>query len=942
MLKGGVPMRTIALKGISLVFAVLFAISALISVTYAWDNEQQVVNNIYGTKTKFNRVELVKLEKSEDATSDEFTIPNTAFYLFKANGDQIGGRYVTDENGKINVSLPAGNYYFEEASPAVGYTYDTDENGKHITKYEFSVKDDYELIKVKAYNIRVKGDLLIRKTVKNTDNSPLTDIQKKTEFTFTVTFSDNGSYAYRIDNGENKMLKSGDTLRLCDSETAVFENIPVGVLYNVTETPVKGYICESTGHRGNITENNSVANFVNRCDIDKMGSLTVSKKAVGSDDLNKEFTFTAKIGNITEVFTLKSGITKTFSGIPLGTKFTVSEEDADKYISTVKEYNGQIVNKETIFLQFNNIYQPSSTEEFGSLTVKKEVAEYDNSKDNKEKENTAEVDTDEEKIDLNKRFTFEVVFDDGKNKPQTQKFTLKAGESKTFKNLPKGIFYTVKETNVNDCLPIFNDISGVIAGGYTAEVTFKNIIPQKPETPKLTKLKVTKHLNGDLLDTDKSKAFAMTLLIDGKATEFLLKANETAEFEIPVGAVYELQEQNCFDDGFSQSVEKGSGIATEETVSITVTNTYAKEPRIEIKGTKSWKMGEYDNVKLPKEITVQLKNGDLLLEEKIVTSDENGEWSYSFVVPKYNADGTEAEYKIEELPITFYRASYDGYNIINTYVAPFEVELPDIVKKIKGENAPKTNFEFLFKGKANAPMPDGSNGNQKILKINGEGKTEVGKITFTEPGEYVYTVYELSGNESGWKYDTANYTITFILSDNGHNLSCKQTILKNDTETDSIVFVNTFDESELSQNIKITGTKTWIHGDNPEANRPESIIVYVYGDGELVAQRLVTAADNWKYSFDLPRRNENGDTIKYTIDESEVENYSKQISGYDLINTYDKAPTESQPNSNGNDSSGSRPSQTGDSRNPTLWIALMLLSLVMIVVTTYLGKKQKS
>lgn len=925
-------MKKFALKYTTLLFSVLFAISAFISVTYAWKNEQQVTNNLYGTKTKFNSVELIKLEKSEKADSDEIAIPETAFYLFKANGAQIGGRYVTDKNGKINVSLPAGNYYFEEVSPAVGYTYDKDKSGNIISKYEFSVKDDDAKVVVKAYNTRVTGDLLIRKTVKNTDNSPLTDIQKKTDFTFTVTFSDSGSYSYSIDDGEENTLKSGEVLKLRDGQTASFKNIPVGVLYNVTEASVEGYVCSSTGHRGNISDTQSVADFVNTCDVDKMGKLTVTKKAEGnSKDLDREFKFTAKIGNITEEFTLKSGKLKTFDGIPIGTKFVVTEQNDDDYISAQKEYSGHIVDSNTVLLPFNNIYEAETSEKFGSLTVKKIV------------EGNADTENDdaEKGTDMEKEFGFKIVFDDGKNKPQTKTFTLKAGEEKTFENLPSNMKYTIEETDANDYLQIFDSVSGVIAGGYTAEVKFVNVEPKESDMPKSTKLTVTKHLSGELLDAHKSKEFSMTLLVNDETFDFKLKADETMTFEIPVGVAYELIEHNYFADGFSQTVENGYGISTEETVEIIVTNTYAGEPRIEINGEKTWELGGYD-VKLPENVTVQLKNGDLLLEEKTVIPDDDGNWKYTFVAPKYNSDGSEAEYTVEELPITGYRASYDGYDILNTYVAPLKVEIPAVTKAIEGDNAPKTDFEFLFKGKPNAPMPDGSDGSQKLLKISGEGMAEVGTITFTEAGEYTYTVYELSGNESGWKYDTSIYTITFELTENEHTLSCKQTIMKNNEQADSVVFTNKFDESKLGTNVKVSGTKTWIHGDNPESQRPESIIVFVYGDGELVAQRLVTAADNWKYSFDLPRKNADGETIKYTVDEAEVEDYTKQISGYDLINTYDGKPVESQPNSSGTDSSGSGPSQTGDNRNPTFWIVLMLLSLIVIVVTAYFGKRQKS
>ena len=46
-------------------------------------------------------------------------------------------------------------------------------------------------------------------------------------------------------------------------------------------------------------------------------------------------------------------------------------------------------------------------------------------------------------------------------------------------------------------------------------------------------------------------------------------------------------------------------------------------------------------------------------------------------------------------------------------------------------------------------------------------------------------------------------------------------------------------------------------------------------------------ADGWKYSFTgLAKYDDNKQEIKYTVDESEVEKYTKQINGYDIVNTY--------------------------------------------------------
>lgn len=1100
------------LRLIAFLCALIFLFSAFMTGTYAWQSEQKVLNNMYGAKDVMVPVELVKLEKTADGTETEKPIANTVFYLYRESGTQIGGRYVTDDNGKISILLPAGDYYFEEVSPSIGYTYDTDTNGNSVTRYYFAVVEQEETITVKAYNKCLNGNLQIRKTVENTDGAPLSETQQKTAFEFTVTFSDGGTYSYKIDNGEEQTITSGGTLKLCSGQTAVFETMPVGVLYNVVETPVEGYMISGTGHRGNITEDTqAVADFINRSEQSKLGSLTVSKEVQGENvDPNKEFAFIVTLGDVAEEIKLKHGESKTFVGIPVGTEYIVTEQQTEKYAATVDAYKGRIVAAETVTLPFVNIYNDTPpTDKNGSLTISKTVIG-DNADPNKEFtfevvftgagapesstftlkageahtiENiphgvsytvfetdangywsvleqasgkiigdtaasvvftnrvptkdtgsitvtkevkgegadpnrtfafTLDIDGDKktfvlhngesktfaglpigtkytvtetdasangyistvkeysgqivdtadvtlpfvniydptpdgksgsltvnkivtgENADPNKEFAFHVVFE-GENAPQAETFTLKSGGSKIFENIPYGVTYTVTETDAAGYDPVVNTASGAIVGDQNAVVTFTNKAPDTPEST--VKLTVQKLLAGELLESDKERLFNMMLTVNGKATSFSLKANEIKEFDIPAGAVYEVSEENYIKDGFSQSIVNGSGTATEALTEVIVTNTYVGEQRVEIVGQKTWDMNGYDGVALPESITIQLKNGDLLVEEQIVKPDANNEWHYSFIAPKYNADGTLAEYTLQESTVTGFRASYEGYNIKNTYVKPIEVDPPIITKVVQGDNAPSTAFEFVFAGQHGTPMPEGSVSYRKNLTLTGAGELEIGTITYDKAGTYVYTVHEKNGGAKGWTYDTALYTIQITVTEENHVLTAERTIVKNNSVTDKLEFTNTF-EAKNDETSIVSGIKTWDHGNNPEKERPTSIIVEVYGDGKLAAQRQVTAEDNWQYFFELPRFAEDGHEIVYTVDEAPVKDYSKQIDGYDLINTYTGMPdTPDTPDKPGTPSG---PVDTGDNSSLVFWIALMVLSLIGFIVTILFTRKRCS
>jgi LPXTG-motif cell wall-anchored protein len=134
--------------------------------------------------------------------------------------------------------------------------------------------------------------------------------------------------------------------------------------------------------------------------------------------------------------------------------------------------------------------------------------------------------------------------------------------------------------------------------------------------------------------------------------------------------------------------------------------------------------------------------------------------------------------------------------------------------------------------------------------------------------------------------------------------------------------------------ITLSGRKTWNHGDNPAASRPNAITVIVKADGVIVAQRLITAAEHWAWAFRLPERNADGRTIVYTVDEARFEDYVKTVDGYNLINTYMPGgrtgevppPYTVQPG-------GSAP-QTGDEENAfARWLAFTLLSFAALVLS---------
>ena len=946
--------KSILCRVMSIVLTAIFTLSAVMTGTLGWQSISQDAKNELGSSAeRLVETELLKLEKLPDGTGTENPVPGASFYLFTAKGEQIGGLYYTDENGKIPVRLPPGDYYFEEFTPAPGFDFDKDEQGQRITRYPFTITgEETEAVIVTAYNIRRQGALTIGKTVQNADGSPLTEEQIQQEFTFVVTFSDGGTYFYRIDGGEPQQIASGGTLVLKHGQKAVFEGLPMGVTYRITEQPVPGYHASASGHAGTITETGSTAQFVNTYVPEIPGGLEISKEVKNADgsplteeQKQKEFSFVVTFSDGGTYFyridggepqqiasggtlILKHGQKAVFENLPAGITYTVTEMDysAEDYHTSVRSYTGIVIGNETVLLPFVNVYLPP--EEPGSLEIKKEVIG--------------------ENPNPDQEFTFEVTFSDGGTyeytvdggEPQQiasgDTLVLKAGQAAVFENLPHGITYTVREVDAAGYLPTIEEVSGTIVGGEHAFALFQNRVPEEPG-----KLIVTKQLAGEYPEADKEKEFHFTLIVDGVEQEFTLKPGESMEFELPPGAHYEVREDDYFPDGYIFSIENGYGtIVAGQTVTAVATNTYVGDVQTDIEGEKTWELNGHEAV-LPEAITVRLKNGDLIVEEITVTPDENGEWHYTFTAPKYDADGKKIHYTVEEIPVTGFLPSYDGLNIVNTYIPPVEIDPPIIEKVVEGENAPETQFSFLLRGENGAPMPEGSNGNTKIITLTGSGKVELGKFSFPGPGVYTYTISELNTGEDGWEYDKTVYTLTFTVTLEDGVLYAERELTKAGEAADKLLFTNQYAPAE-PDTVEIEGTKTWNHGNNP--NPPDSIIVYIYADGELAAQRLVSAKDDWRYSFDLPRYAEDGHEIIYTVEEQPVPGYETEIHGYDLVNTYIGMP---EPTPDPDDDKPSTPGQphvpqTGDTANIWLWAAIMILSLSGTIVTLLLEHKRWS
>lgn len=276
----------------------------------------------------------------------------------------------------------------------------------------------------------------------------------------------------------------------------------------------------------------------------------------------------------------------------------------------------------------------------------------------------------------------------------------------------------------------------------------------------------------------------------------------------------------------------------------------------EIRGQKTWDDNDDQDGIRPENITIHLFAGDVEIDQKTVSADD--QWTYSFTdLPQYE-NGIEIEYSIKEDDVNGYTAEYQGFNITNIHI-PEKTNIP--VSKYWDDNENQDGirpYSVTFTLMKNGEMTD------QTITLN-EGVHWQGVFEDLD-------VYE---NGSAIVYNVAEermdgYTCDTVINDSG-----------------AIVVFNT----HIPETIQITGQKTWDDSDNQDGVRPESITVRLYADGIETAVRTVTAEDEWSYTFtDLPKY-DSGREIVYLIMEDEVTDYTPEYDGYDIVNTHTPGKT---------------------------------------------------
>ena len=226
---------------------------------------------------------------------------------------------------------------------------------------------------------------------------------------------------------------------------------------------------------------------------------------------------------------------------------------------------------------------------------------------------------------------------------------------------------------------------------------------------------------------------------------------------------------------------------------------------------------------------------------------------------------------------------------------------------------------------------------------------KIAEKTVTAEDNWTYSFEEV------FKYDAEGKEIVYTISEeevegyettiNGYDIT--NTYVKPEVEPEPESKPESKPEPEPEpETVNINGTKTWEDEDNKYGKRPESITINLMADGVKIAEKTVTAEDNWTYSFEnMLKYNAEGNEIVYTVSEEEVEGYETTVNGYDITNTYVK--TEEEPEKPTDSTTKPEDPEenvipaTGDNSNIYWYAILAVISGTAFVIMTVIGFKNK-
>ena len=726
-----------------------------------------------------------------------------------------------------------------------------------------------------------------------------------------VTAATNWNYSFT----DLPKYETGTEIKYTVEEEAVADYETKVEDYNITNT----HKPETTSISGTKTWNDS-----DNQDGKRPESITVNLLADGKITATK--TVTAK-DNWTYSFT---DLPKYANGQEI--TYTVNEIPVPEYTTTYNNYD------------ITNSYTPGQT----SASVTKIWADADNQDGIRPESITV------------------ALLADGKATDTTVTLNAANNWTQTVTGLPEkadGEYITYTWTEVD--VPEGYSLTGTSKTGIVTTLT-------NTHTPELTSITGTKTWeDADNQDGKRPESITVNLFADGT----LLKS-QTVSADTDGNWSYSFTDLPKYANGqeiiYTVTEDAVEGYTTELDGN-NIINTHQPETT-EITGTKTWNDANNQDGKRPESITVILLANGAEKDRQTVTADEAGNWTYTFKdLPKY-ANGQEITYTVAEEEVTDYTTTYDGNNITNRYTpgktSATVTKIWNDADNQDGKRPESITVSLLADGEAigeTVTLSAENNWTQTVSDLPEKANGKAIEYTWTE--EALPEGYELTDNSKNGTVTTltntyapetvsitgtktwddadnqdgkrpesiiinllangeiaasqtvtadgaGNWTYTFTdlpKYANGEEITytvIEEAVEGYETSVDGFNITNAY----TTETTEVKGTKTWNDSDNQDGKRPESITVRLLANGEEKDSKTVTADENgnWTYSFENLPKYEAGKEIAYTVTEDAVADYTTEITGYDITNSYAPGKTSvtvTKAWADNNDRDGHRPKE---------------------------------
>ena len=156
-----------------------------------------------------------------------------------------------------------------------------------------------------------------------------------------------------------------------------------------------------------------------------------------------------------------------------------------------------------------------------------------------------------------------------------------------------------------------------------------------------------------------------------------------------------------------------------------------------------------------------------------------------------------------------------------------------------------------------------------VVAVTGNGEASFGTITFDTTGTYTYKVVEKSGNNKDYKYDDAEYTIVYEVTNPEGLLEVSKSVKKNGFNADTITFTNTLSRFNVAI-FKADEDEKAVYGATLQIIDSEGnvVIEWVVGKDELnpFALRLLTGTYKL-HEVTAPNGYELADDVEFVVND---------------------------------------------------------------------------